>query len=120
MHLTGPQHVSQTGPDTPTPFTRRRFLAAAGMLPIAAMLAAACGDDAGNETQGATTGTPPPPEKLTFMAGFKAQANLPFVGAYVAQEKGFFREQNLEVDIRHAQSGEHLQLVLAGTVNVAT
>jgi ABC-type nitrate/sulfonate/bicarbonate transport system substrate-binding protein len=26
----------------------------------------------------------------------------------VAQEKGFFAEQDLEVDIRHAQSGEHL------------
>jgi ABC-type nitrate/sulfonate/bicarbonate transport system substrate-binding protein len=54
------------------------------------------------------------------MAGFKPQANLPFVGVYVAQEKGFFATQNVKVDIRHAQSGEHLQLLLAGTVNVAT
>jgi ABC-type nitrate/sulfonate/bicarbonate transport system substrate-binding protein len=60
------------------------------------------------------------PEKLTFMAGFKPQANLPFVGAYVAQEKGFFKELNLDVTIRHAQSGEHLQLLLAGEVQVTT
>jgi ABC-type nitrate/sulfonate/bicarbonate transport system substrate-binding protein len=60
------------------------------------------------------------PKRLTFMAGFKPQANLPFVGAYVAQEKGFFQELNLSVDIRHAQSGEHLQLLLAGEVQVAT
>lgn len=60
------------------------------------------------------------PKNLTFMAGFKPQANLPFVGAYVAQEKGFFDELNLDVDIRHAQSGEHLQLLLAGEVQVST
>ncbi len=54
------------------------------------------------------------------MAGFKAQADLPFVGAYVAQEKGYFRDQGLEVDIRHAQSGEHLQLLLAGEIQFAT
>jgi ABC-type nitrate/sulfonate/bicarbonate transport system substrate-binding protein len=54
------------------------------------------------------------------MAGFQPQANLPFVGAYVAQEKGFFKEQALEVEIRHAQSGEHLQLLLAGEVQFST
>jgi ABC-type nitrate/sulfonate/bicarbonate transport system substrate-binding protein len=59
-------------------------------------------------------------KKVTFMAGFKAQANLPFVGAYVAQEKGFFREQDLEVEIRHAQSGEHLQLLLTNQVEFTT
>jgi ABC-type nitrate/sulfonate/bicarbonate transport system substrate-binding protein len=60
------------------------------------------------------------PKSITFMAGFKPQANLPFVGVYVAQEKGFFDELNLDVEIRHAQSGEHLQLLLAGEVQVAT
>ncbi len=33
--------------------------------------------------------------EMTFMAGFRPQANLPFVGAYVAQEKGFFTEEGL-------------------------
>src|SRR5688572_4338886 len=106
MHLTGPQHVSpNTGPSIHPLWTRRRFVAAAGLLPVA-LLAAACGDDADNESVAADAQKPP--AKLTFMAGFKAQANLPFVGAYIAQEKGFFKEQNLEVDIRHAQSAEHL------------
>jgi ABC-type nitrate/sulfonate/bicarbonate transport system substrate-binding protein len=57
---------------------------------------------------------------VTFMAGFKPQANLPFVGAYVAQEKGYFKDQGLNVTIRHAQSGEHLQLLLAGEVQFST
>ena len=42
------------------------------------------------------------PDKVVFMAGFKAQANLPFVAAYVAEDKGYFEDQGLEVDIKHA------------------
>ena len=61
-----------------------------------------------------------PLDKVVFMAGFKAQANLPFVAAYVAQEKGFFRDQGLDVDIRHSGSGQHLQLLMAGDVDVTT
>ena len=61
-----------------------------------------------------------PLEKVVFMAGFKAQANLPFVAAYVAQEKGFFGDQDLEVEIRHASSGEHLKLLMAGDVDFTT
>lgn len=102
---------------------RRRFALSAVFL-ILALGLAAC--DEGAQTSPATGATPsssgPPLESksLTFMAGFKPQANLPFVGAYVAQEKGFFDELNLDVQIRHAQSGEHLQLLLAGEVQVAT
>jgi len=58
---------------------------------------------------------------MTFMAGYKPQANLPFVGVYVAQEKGFFTDENLEVTIEHSPgSGEHLQLLAAGKVQVTT
>lgn len=58
---------------------------------------------------------------LTFMAGFKPQANLPFVGVYVAQEKGFFAREGLAVDIQHsAGGGEHLQLLAAGRVEITT
>lgn len=61
------------------------------------------------------------PDKMTFMAGYKPQANLPFVGVYVAQEKGFFAERNLEVTIEHSPgSGQHLQLVSQGKVQVTT
>jgi ABC-type nitrate/sulfonate/bicarbonate transport system substrate-binding protein len=55
------------------------------------------------------------------MAGYKPQANLPFVGVYVAQAKGFFAEEHLEVEIQHSSGrGEHLQLLVAGKVDVTT
>ena len=58
---------------------------------------------------------------MTFMAGYKPQANLPFVGAYVAQEKGFFSQEGLEVTITHSSGkGEHLQLLTAGEVHITT
>ena len=60
------------------------------------------------------------PNKVVFMAGFKPQANLPFVAAYVAQEEGFFEEQGLEVEILHSTRGQHLQLLLAGDVDFTT
>ncbi|HSM26357.1 MAG TPA: ABC transporter substrate-binding protein, partial [Anaerolineaceae bacterium] len=60
-------------------------------------------------------------DEMIFMAGYKPQANLPFVGVYVAQEKGFFTERNLDVTIEHSPgSGQHLQLVAQGKVQVTT
>ena len=53
------------------------------------------------------------------MAGFKPQANLPFVAAYVAQEKGYFDQQGLDVDIQHS-TGEHLSLLMAESVDFTT
>ena len=85
-----------------------------GMTVVATLLvtlaAVACG---GEEPEGA-------PDRVVFMAGFKAQANLPFVAAYVAQEEGYFEAQGLDVEIRHAGSGEHLKLLLAGDVDITT
>jgi ABC-type nitrate/sulfonate/bicarbonate transport system substrate-binding protein len=58
---------------------------------------------------------------MTFMAGYIPQANLPFVGVYVAQEKGFFSRESLDVTIMHSSGkGEHLQLLTAGEVQVTT
>lgn len=67
---------------------------------IMGAFAAACSDDDGDKDTGgspttAASETPSEPDKVVFMAGFKPQANLPFVGAYVAQEKGFFADENL-------------------------
>lgn len=62
---------------------------------------------------------PPALKKVTFMAGYKPQANLPFVAAYVAKEKGYFQEQGLDVDIMHS-TGQHLQLLMAGSVDITT
>lgn len=86
------------------------------LLALASALALACGS--GGSVQPQATAGELAPKRLTFMAGFKPQANLPFVGVYVAQEKGYFRELNLDVTIRHAQSGEHLQLLLANEIQV--
>ena len=61
----------------------------------------------------------PLPRPVTFMAGFKPQANLPFVAAYVAQEQGYFAEQGLDVTIHHS-TGQHLQLLLSGDVDITT
>ena len=60
-----------------------------------------------------------PLKSVTFMAGFKPQANLPFAAVYVAKEKGYFREQGLDVDVRHS-TGEHLSLLMAGDVHFTT
>ena len=113
MNLTGPRL-----------FMLPRISARAGLvlaLLLSLGLLAACGDSSDGKPAGSRSPTvQQAPKHVTFMAGFKAQANLPFVGVYVAQEKGFFRDQNLSVDIRHAQAGEHLQLLLAGEVQFAT
>ncbi len=58
---------------------------------------------------------------MTYMAGFVAQANLPFVAVYVAEDQGFFADENLEVDIQHAGfTGAHKNLLLAGEVDITT
>ncbi|MCS7001997.1 MAG: ABC transporter substrate-binding protein [Dehalococcoidia bacterium] len=63
----------------------------------------------------------PTVDRVVFMAGFRPQANLPFVAAYVAKERGLFREQNLDVEIQHsAGQGEHVRLVIAQQVLVST
>jgi ABC-type nitrate/sulfonate/bicarbonate transport system substrate-binding protein len=90
---------------------------------VAALAFSACNDDDGGG------GTPGPsaisatgaPDEVTFMAGFKPQANLPFVGAYVAEEKGFFAEENLEVEIQHvATPGDNFRLLATGQVQFST
>lgn len=59
-------------------------------------------------------------DKIVFMAGYKAQANLPFVAAYVAKENGYFIEQGLDVEIRHATGGLHTKLLLSGDIQFTT
>ncbi len=86
------------------------------LLLLLTVLLAAC-------TIATPTQPAPSPESMTmtFMAGYKPQANLPFVGVYVAQDQGFFLEENLTVTIEHsAGQGQHLQLLAAGKVQVTT
>ena len=57
----------------------------------------------------------PEPEtsSVRFVAGYKAQANLPLVAVYAAQELGYFEEQGLDVDIQHS-IGESVNLMMGG------
>ena len=76
-------------------------LAFALLLPVAAACGGGDGDGDGEL------------EQITFMAGFRPQANLPFVAVYVADARGFYADEGLAVDIRHSSgSGEHLKLLL--------
>ena len=71
---------------------------------------AGCGDDDdGDDLQ-----------RVTFMAGFRPQANLPFVAAYVALDQGYFAEAGLDVEIRHSSGSEHLQLLLERKIEFTT
>jgi ABC-type nitrate/sulfonate/bicarbonate transport system substrate-binding protein len=101
-----------------------RLLPAALLPLLIAVLFAACGggDGDGDQTPAvAPAASPAAPDKVTFMAGFKPQANLPFVGAYVADKKGFFAEQNLAVDIQHVSTpGENFKFLSLGQVQFST
>src|SRR3989304_1558581 len=113
--------LPQNPPRGPPPFAPSLLKGALRLRLAASLVLAlsltACG---GGSDEPAPTSAGRDLQHVTFMAGFKPQANLPFVGVYVAQEKGFFREQDLIVTVRHAQSGEHLQLLLAGEVQLTT
>jgi ABC-type nitrate/sulfonate/bicarbonate transport system substrate-binding protein len=89
-------------------------------LALAALLAAFASACAG--LPAATSSQPTPtPRVLHFMAGYKPQANLPFVAVYVAQNNGYFAQQGLQVEINHASGqGEHLKLLLQGAQDVIT
>ena len=85
------------------------------------LLLAACAPAAPAATP--TVVAPPTvaPLSMVFMPGYKPQADLPFVGVYVAEEKGFFAAQNLKVDIQASPGqGQHLQLTATGKVQVTT
>jgi len=106
--------------------TGTRLYLVAAFMAAAILLLAACGEEEEEattptaETTSAVEATPTEAKKVTFMAGYKPQANLPFVGVYVAQERGFFEEQGLEVEIRHSDGSQHVQLLATGKIQFAT
>ena len=90
-------------------------------LVIAFSVAAGCGDYDGSGTPTSSAPTTAPADKVTFMTGLKHQANLPFAGAYVAQEKGFFAEENLDVTIRDvATPGDNFRFLATNEVQFTT
>lgn len=62
-----------------------------------------------------------PARKVTFQAGFKPQANLPFVAVYVARDRGLFAEEGLEVEVQHSSGQDtHLALLAANRIQFST
>lgn len=103
--------------------TRHRPLSIAGaigfLMILIAALAAACSSGPPGDSQ--TDSGAEPPVNVIFMAGFRAQANLPFVAAYAAKDQGFFSEEGLDVTIRHSSGqNEHLKLLLEDAVQFTT
>ncbi len=97
------------------PFNSRRRWAGLGLILslvlIGALLAAACGGGTDDDER----------LSFTFMAGFRAQSNLPFVAAYVAEQEGFFEDVNLDVTIQHSSGqGEHIRLLLSDDIDLTT
>jgi ABC-type nitrate/sulfonate/bicarbonate transport system substrate-binding protein len=95
------------------------------MLSVLLMLAACGGGDSpasqATPAAGAATATPRPLTKVIFQAGFKAQADLPFVAAYVAKDNGYFAQEGLDVEIQHSSgSDNHLKLLAAERIQFAT
>ena len=90
--------------------TRARTAGLLALVAVTLALAAACGDDGDEDSL----------DRVVFMAGYRAQANLPFVAVYIADARGFFADEGLEVEIRHATQGEHGQLLLAGEIDFTT
>ena len=118
----GPANGHAEGPRDPVSAARRRrprsLWLALVLVAVSATAAPAAGD-LERPPASPVPEPPPAPRAVTFMAGFKPQANLPFVAAYVAQEQGYFAAQGLDVTIHHS-TGQHLQLLLSGDVDITT
>jgi NitT/TauT family transport system substrate-binding protein len=75
----------------------------------AALMAAGCGGSDNGEDQQADSGT----DKVTYLTGFGTFGREAYV--YVAQEKGYFEEAGIEVDIKPgAGTGENLKQIASG------
>lgn len=97
------------------------------VLCFAALLFIACGSDSGTEPprgsseSGAAPAAGAQPTHVTFQAGFKPQANLPFVAVYVAKDRGLFAEEGLDVEIQHSSGQDaHLALLAANRIQFST
>jgi ABC-type nitrate/sulfonate/bicarbonate transport system substrate-binding protein len=91
------------------------------ILMVCLFLLSACNSKENDPIQQESSVDSPARKSMIFMAGYKPQANLPFVGVYVAQEEGYFEAEGVDVSIVHsAGQGEHLQLAAAGKVQVTT
>lgn len=98
------------------------------VLCFATLLLIACGSDNDAEQptgSGQSSAAQPTaaaqPTHVTFQAGFKPQANLPFVAVYVAKDRGLFAEEGLDVEIQHSSGQDaHLALLAANRIQFST
>ncbi|HLZ08238.1 MAG TPA: ABC transporter substrate-binding protein, partial [Chloroflexota bacterium] len=97
--------------------SRRRLLGSTVAASFA-LVAAGCAPLTAPTSSGQATRSP---KSMTFMAGYKPQANVSFVGVYVAHDLGFFKQQQLDVTIKHSTGqGEHAKLLAGKQVQVIT
>jgi NitT/TauT family transport system substrate-binding protein len=79
-------------PPTLHTLSRRGLLAGAGGAALA--VATGCsGGDGNSDDDGQTT-----PDQVTYLTGFQASAHDAFI--FVADEKGYFRDSNIQIDIQ--------------------
>jgi ABC-type nitrate/sulfonate/bicarbonate transport system substrate-binding protein len=94
------------------------------MVLVITAIAGGCDEDGTTDSPPTSAGeaqSTPEPREITFMAGFRAQANLPFVAVYVAEAKGYFAEEALTAHIQHsAGQDEHLKLLLSKEIEFTT
>src|SRR6266581_1509297 len=100
--------------------SKPRLLAAAGLMGLVLAISVACSSSSESGSSSSASGSSGVDE-VTFMAGFKPQANLPFVGIYVAQEKGYFADEHLKVNIQHVTTpGDNFRFLATGDVQFST
>jgi len=68
-------------------------------------------------SQSSATPTPPAPEEITLAMGFIP--NVQFAPFYVAEDKGYFAEENMEVEFDYGMETDLLKLVGAGELQFA-
>jgi NitT/TauT family transport system substrate-binding protein len=89
----------------------RRFTAALTAVLTSTILLTACGDDEPDTSK-------PAADKVTYLTAFGAVGRDAF--AWVAQEKGYFRDAGIDVTIQlGAATGENLKVLAAGQAQFA-
>jgi ABC-type nitrate/sulfonate/bicarbonate transport system substrate-binding protein len=90
---------------------------------LGCVLVAGCrsGSKGADETAGEAPAAAVPQRSVIFQAGFKAQANLPFVAVYVARDNGYFAAEGLDVEVQHSSGQDaHLALLAANRIQFST